>query len=88
MCTNDDIAVGTIFACNERSISIPETICIIGYNALDIGQAVSPRLTSIYTPRYEIGETSASILLDAIEGKKVEQKIYDLGFKINKGESF
>lgn len=88
LCTNDDIAVGTIFACNERSISIPETICIIGYNALDIGQAVSPRLTSIYTPRYEIGETSASILLDAIEGKKVEQKIYDLGFKINKGESF
>lgn len=87
-CTNDDIAVGTILACNKKNISIPDKICIIGYNDLDIGQAVSPRLTSIYTPRYEIGETSAEILLNAIEGKRSKNKIYDLGFNITRGESF
>ncbi|WP_413700346.1 substrate-binding domain-containing protein [Psychromonas sp. KJ10-10] len=88
LCTNDDIAVGTILACNELEISIPETISIIGYNALDIGQAVSPRLTSIYTPRYEIGETSADILLNAIEGNANKKKIYNLGFNLTEGETF
>tara|TARA_R110001583_G_scaffold1583_2_gene12296 strand:+ start:2026 stop:3045 length:1020 start_codon:yes stop_codon:yes gene_type:complete len=88
LCTNDDIAVGTIFACKEQDISIPGRISIIGYNALDIGQAVSPRLTSIYTPRYEIGETSAEILLNAIEGNMSQNKIFDLGFKLTKGETF
>jgi len=88
ICTNDDIAVGTILACNDLQIKIPDEIGIIGYNALDIGQAISPRLTSIYTPRYEIGETSAEILLDTIEGKAHNKKRYDLGFNMTKGETF
>jgi LacI family gluconate utilization system Gnt-I transcriptional repressor len=88
LCTNDDIAVGTVLACNDLKINIPEEICIVGYNALDIGQAISPRLTSIYTPRYEIGETSAEILLDTIEGKLNEKRRYDLGFTMTKGDTF
>ena len=88
LCTNDDIAVGTILACNTRQISIPDTICIIGYNDLDIGQAISPTLSSIYTPRYEMGEKSANILLNAIEGKGIKETTYDLGFHITEGESF
>ncbi|MBW8191910.1 substrate-binding domain-containing protein [Neiella marina] len=86
-CTNDDIAIGTILACQEKGIRIPEDISIIGYNALDIGQAISPKLTSVYTPRYEMGETSADILLDRIEGLPNKKKIYDLSFTITKGES-
>ncbi|MEZ9708303.1 substrate-binding domain-containing protein [Vibrio breoganii] len=87
-CTNDDIAIGTILACSERNIRVPEDISIIGYNALDIGQAITPKLSSVYTPRYEIGEKSASILLDKIEGKPNIKAIYDLGYTLTKGESF
>ncbi|GEA50518.1 transcriptional regulator [Vibrio inusitatus NBRC 102082] len=87
-CTNDDIAIGTILACGERGIRVPEDIAIIGYNALDIGQAITPKLSSVYTPRYEIGEKSASILLDKIEGKSNRKNIYDLGYTITTGESF
>ncbi|MFA0086982.1 substrate-binding domain-containing protein [Vibrio sp. E150_011] len=87
-CTNDDIAIGTILACLEKGISVPEKTSVIGYNALDIGQAISPKLTSIYTPRYEMGEKSADILLDSIEGKRSQQNVYDLGFTLTKGESF
>ena len=87
-CTNDDIAVGTILACNALKINVPESISIIGYNNLDIGQAITPTLTSIYTPRYEIGEKSAELLLNAIEGKIIDPKIYDLGFELTKAQSF
>ena len=73
---------------DSLNISIPSRISIIGYNHLDIGQAVNPKLTSIFTPRYEMGELSASILLDAIEGKRDEKKVHDVGFFIKKGGSF
>lgn len=86
-CTNDDIAIGAILACQERGIRVPEDIGIIGYNALDIGQAIDPKLTSVYTPRYEMGETCADILLDRIEGYPKDKKVYDLGFTITMGES-
>lgn len=87
-CTNDDIAIGTILACNRMGIIVPGEIAVIGYNALDIGQAITPTLTSINTPRYKIGEKSAKILLDSIEGKPSKQKIFDLGFTLARGQSF
>lgn len=86
-CTNDDIAIGTILACKERNISIPEQLSIIGFNALNIGQAITPQLTSIATPRYQIGEKSAQLLLLAIAGEREEKRSYDLGFTLNRGES-
>ena len=69
-CTNDDIAVGTVLACKEQNIKIPERLSIVGFNELDIGQAITPRLTSIATPRYQIGEKSAQLLLSAITGNR------------------
>lgn len=86
-CTNDDIAIGIILSCKERGIEVPEQLSIIGYNALDIGSAITPRLTSVSTPRYQIGEKSAELLLAAIEGERKERKVYDLGFTINRGET-
>lgn len=86
-CNNDDIAVGAILACQDRGIKIPDDISILGYNALDVGQAISPILTSVYTPRYEMGETCANILIDSIEGRPRKQKSYDLGFTITTGKS-
>lgn len=86
-CTNDDIAIGVLMACSEKGIQVPEKMSVIGYNALDIGQAITPTLTSIYTPRYEMGETSARLLLDSIEGKVIDRKVHDLGFVLTKGAS-
>jgi len=86
-CTNDDIAIGTILACSEYGIRVPEDLSIIGYNALDIGQAINPRLTSVSTPRYQIGEKSAELLLASIQGERKERNIYDLGFTIKRGDS-
>ncbi|PMH44465.1 transcriptional regulator [Vibrio sp. 10N.286.49.B3] len=86
-CTNDDIAIGTIMACQQLGMNVPAQISVVGYNALDIGQAMSPKLTSVNTPRFEIGTQSAELLLSVLVGEKVESKIIDLGFSITSGES-
>ncbi|MGF1770478.1 substrate-binding domain-containing protein [Enterovibrio makurazakiensis] len=86
-CTNDDIAIGTLLNAQQRGLKVPEQLSIVGYNALDIGQTVQPKLTSVDTPRFKIGEKSAELLLARLRGDEIENKIVDLGYKISDGGS-
>ncbi len=65
-CTNDDIAIGTLLVAQQRGIQLPEQLSVIGYNALDIGRTITPKLTSVDSPRYAIGEKSAELLIAAL----------------------
>lgn len=86
-CTNDDIAIGAMMECANKGISVPNNIAIVGYNALDIGQAISPRLVSVDTPRFEIGKKSAELLLDALANNRQKDKVVDMGFSLTPGQS-
>lgn len=86
-CTNDDIATGTLLSALQRGIKVPEQLAVVGYNALDIGQSVRPTLTSVDTPRYEIGRTSAELLLARLKGEPIKETVIDLGYRITNGES-
>lgn len=86
-CTNDDIAIGTIMACRLKQLKVPEDISVVGFNALDMGKIISPTLASIETPRFEIGKKSAELLLAALSGSPVDQKVFDMGFTFSEGES-
>ncbi|MGY3571082.1 LacI family DNA-binding transcriptional regulator [Vibrio paucivorans] len=86
-CTNDDIAIGTLLSAQKRGIQVPQQLSVVGYNALDIGQTISPKLTSVDTPRFQIGEKSAELLLARLKGEEVEQPIVDMGYQITEGES-
>ncbi|CAM2810493.1 LacI family DNA-binding transcriptional regulator [Vibrio rarus] len=86
-CTNDDIAIGTILSAQQRGIEVPTQLSVIGYNALDLGQAIRPRLSSIKTPRYEIGATSADLLIQRLQGTLTTSPKVDLGYNLIQGES-
>lgn len=86
-CTNDDIAIGTLLSAQRRQIRVPEQLAVVGYNALDIGQTISPTLTSVDTPRFEIGEKSAQLLIARLKGEAVEETVVDMGYRISQGES-
>ncbi|MGR5414724.1 LacI family DNA-binding transcriptional regulator [Vibrio astriarenae] len=86
-CTNDDIAIGVILSAQKRGIKVPEQLAVIGYNALDIGRIISPTLTSVDTPRFEIGRKSAELLIARCKGEEVVQPIVDMGYRLSEGES-
>ncbi len=86
-CCNDDLAIGAIMECQRRGISIPEQMAVAGFNALDIGRSITPKLASIDTPRWEIGSLAATMLLDKLSGNSPEQPVVDLGFTLFEGES-
>jgi LacI family gluconate utilization system Gnt-I transcriptional repressor len=63
---------------------VPDDFSIIGFNDLEFCAAAYPSLTSIATPRYEMGLRSAEIILEIISGsgERPKERRIDLGFKL------
>jgi LacI family transcriptional regulator, gluconate utilization system Gnt-I transcriptional repressor len=88
-CCNDDLALGVLFACQRRNIRVPEDMSILGFNDLDFAASAYPALSSVATPRFEMGRQAAETILQVIRAPKqrpAETRI-DLGFRINERES-
>lgn len=81
-CINDDLALGVLFECQRRQIAVPDQLAIVGFNDMEFVAASTPTLTSVRTNRYEMGVQSVTMLIDAIEGRRPEQPVVDLGFQL------
>jgi LacI family gluconate utilization system Gnt-I transcriptional repressor len=86
-CNNDDIALGVLFECHRASIDVPGKIGITGFNDLDMMHVAYPSVTSVRTPRYEIGRNAVAMALEEIDGNRPETRVIDLGFDLIPRES-
>jgi LacI family transcriptional regulator, gluconate utilization system Gnt-I transcriptional repressor len=86
-CVNDDLALGVLFECQRRRISVPRDIAIVGFNDLEFMASAVPSLTSVRTNRYEMGRHAVTMVIDAIEGRRPEVPVLDLGFQLMVRES-
>lgn len=86
-CNNDDLALGALFECHRAGLAVPRQVGICGFNDLDMMSVAFPTLTSLRTPRYEIGRRAVRMVLDTMAGKDPSPKIVDLGFKLMVRES-
>jgi|TARA_B110000971_G_C20037182_1_gene515066 LacI family gluconate utilization system Gnt-I transcriptional repressor len=81
-CNNDDLAIGILLTLQRLGKKVPEDLAIAGFNNLEMGQLISPGLTTSSSPRSEIGTLSAQFALDRIKGIKLESKVNDLGCRL------
>jgi len=65
---SDVLAIGAIRAILDRGLRVPEDISVIGFDGLDLGNYISPRLTTIRQHREEISARCVEILLKSIDG--------------------
>lgn len=72
---SDVMAIGAIRAIHDRGLRVPDDISIIGFDGIEVGRYMMPRLTTIRQHREAIANRSVEILLDSIEGpmKKVHE---------------
>jgi LacI family transcriptional regulator, gluconate utilization system Gnt-I transcriptional repressor len=84
---NDDLAQGGLLAALRLGISIPQQIAIAGFNDLNGSDQMLPSLSTVRTPRSEIGTASAIMLLALIKGQPVPTPNIDLGFELIVRES-
>ncbi|CQD40491.1 substrate-binding domain-containing protein [Yersinia mollaretii] len=83
-CTNDDMAVGVLQECLKLGMAIPAEMAISGFHGLDIGQATTPVLASVTTPRFEMGKVAAEILIKKIKKIPTIEQV-DLHYRISLG---
>lgn len=66
---------------------MPDRLAVAGIDDLAISECTVPSLTTIKTPRYEVGVEAARMLLALIEGESVPRETIDLGFQLRTRES-
>lgn len=82
----DVMAIGAIRAICDRGLRVPEDISVIGFDGIDVGRYMTPRLTTIRQHREVIANRSVEVLLDCIEGPM--KKVHEVeDFHLVQGES-
>ena len=79
---NDDLAQGGLLAALRMGIKVPRQVSIAGFNDLPVSAEFVPSLTTIKTPRWEIGVSAAKMLLQLMRGEPVAEPNVDLGFEL------
>lgn len=62
--SNDDMAAGVVSVANDLGLSVPEDLAVCGFDDTILATTISPRLTTIKQPIYEMGYKAASLLID------------------------
>lgn len=84
---DDILATGALLHAMRLGLRVPEDIAICGFTGLSIGQAITPRLTTIASPREAIGRLAAEQVIARLEGRPLERTQIDVGFELIVGDS-
>ena len=84
---NDDLAQGALLAALRMGIPVPQRVAVAGFNDLTGSDQMLPPLTTVRTPREEIGVAAADMLLALMRGEPVPADCVDLGYELVVRES-
>ncbi len=79
---NDDLAQGALLAALRLGVSVPGSMAVAGFNDLTGSDQMWPPLTTVRTPRAEVGTEAARMLLALMAGKQVPKPCVDLGYEL------
>lgn len=76
-CASDMMAIGAINKLNEMAISVPEEVSVVGFDDIFVASFMTPKLTTIKQDKNKIGETAVSLLLNSINGQKIDRVLIE-----------
>jgi ABC-type sugar transport system substrate-binding protein len=71
---NDQMATGALDALKEAGLTVPDDISLIGFDDVLFAQYLTPKLTTIRQPLFEMGQAAAQRALDLLGNKETEVK--------------
>lgn len=66
MCANDLLAFGVLRGLAAAGVSVPDEMAVVGYDDVVFASMLSPPLTSVRQPKFELGTAAAELLLDEV----------------------
>lgn len=71
---NDLMGIGALSAAHEAGLRIPQDLSVIGFDDIELARFTSPPLTTIVQPKQRIGQLAVDMLLERIQGGRLEAK--------------
>jgi DNA-binding LacI/PurR family transcriptional regulator len=65
-CFNDLVAIGVMQACADLGRRVPDDIAIVGFDDIPLASLVTPGLTTMHIPRFQLGEIVMELMLRVI----------------------
>lgn len=76
---SDRIALGASLAIKEKGLRMPDDICLIGFNNEPITKLLSPTISSVDQPAFEMGKAAAKIFVELMNAhEKTNNTIINL----------
>ncbi|MBR3380687.1 MAG: catabolite control protein A [Bacillus sp. (in: Bacteria)] len=83
----DEMALGVIHGAQDRGVSIPEDLEVIGFDNTRLSLMVRPQLTTVVQPTYDIGAVAMRLLTKLMNKEQVEDQIVELPHRIEERQS-
>lgn len=69
-CGNDTTALSAMIYLRNKGIKIPEDVGIVGFSNEPFSKVVSPSISTIAQPGFEMGQKAAELIIRKIENKE------------------
>ena len=63
---NDETAIGIIEALTDAGIRVPEQVSVVGFDGIEAGNCIRPRLTTVSVPLEEIGAAAVATIIEQL----------------------
>lgn len=70
---SDELAMGVMQAAKTRGLAVPGDLAVVGYDDVSYSAHLSPPLTTVAQNPFAIGSSACKMLVDLLNGVKVEQ---------------
>ncbi|HET7731758.1 MAG TPA: LacI family DNA-binding transcriptional regulator [Usitatibacter sp.] len=81
-CSSDGLALGALIEAQARGLRVPDQLRIMGFGDNNFAADTAPALSTVRIDGTAIGRQAARFVIDRAEGREVDRKVVDLGFKL------
>jgi LacI family transcriptional regulator len=82
VCANDQTAIGVLKALQDIGLRVPEDVAIAGFDGIQLGEHLSPSLTSVVQPMSDLGATAVRLLKQRMADPSVPSRAVELPVRL------
>lgn len=87
VCSNSNMTAGTLQAMQDLGLRAPDDIALVSFDELPYAELISPGITSVVQPAFQIGQQGMSLLMRRLSNPDVEPQTIRLRPHIEHRES-
>lgn len=79
---SDRMAIGAMLAIKEKGLKMPKDIGLVGFNNEPVISLVTPAISSIDQPAFELGKTAAKLFIERMHNENMDDAMVILKPKL------